>query len=173
MQPGLGCAPAAYALTRVACTHLSDHPDCRQPDGSVHGNARSYGPYEGSVISISTMLNDDGNSWRLCDTPEACTLSLASCITLSLTNHGTAPASAQASIWGDFSECYDDSFCTNPDGSDGTDCWTLLGHDTCGCSRGRPKTTGKLTPYGVSFFYVSPLPQDVQRCMLCGCRGLS
>ena len=42
-----------------------------QPDGSVHGNARSYGPYEGMTISISIMLNDDGNSWRLCDTPEA------------------------------------------------------------------------------------------------------
>ena len=82
-------------------------------------------------------------------------------LTLSLTNHGTALASAQASIWGDFSECYDDSICTSPDASgDGTDCWTLLGHDTCSCSRGRPKTTGRLTSSGVSFFYVSPLPQD-------------
>ena len=70
------------------CMHLHTpvhpHPQCtpslttrvhtRQPDGSVHGNARSYGPYEGMNISISVMLNDDGNNWRLCDTPEACTL---------------------------------------------------------------------------------------------------
>ena len=71
----------AVSWPLILASKLRPHPPCApslttrmyaaQPDGSVHGNARSYGPYEGRNISISIMLNDDGNSWRLCDTPEA------------------------------------------------------------------------------------------------------
>ena len=55
----------------VCAPSLTTRVHTRQPDGSVHGNAHSYGPYEGRIISTSIMLRDDGNSWRLCDTPEA------------------------------------------------------------------------------------------------------
>ena len=66
---------------RSSCTSdPSLSPCARQPDGSVHGNARSYGKYNGTNVSISMMLVDDGRkSWRrLCDTPnsdtpQACT----------------------------------------------------------------------------------------------------
>ena len=98
---------------------------------------------------------------------------------LSLLHHSvsdpsrTALASAQASIWGkpedDFSECYDDSNCTSPDGKNGTDC-LVSWFEACTCSRGYPKTTGKIRSYPpVCFFYVSPLSQDA----CAGCRGLS
>ena len=61
--------------------------DCKRvwdPDGSVHGNPRSYGPYEGMNISASVMLIDRGDDQgsgqvnngaastrKYCDNPQA------------------------------------------------------------------------------------------------------
>ena len=111
------------------------------------------------TISISIMLNDDGNSWRLCDTPEAHALLSLLHHSLSDPSRNRALASAQASIWGnsgdDFSECYDESTCTSPDMKGGTDC--LVGPDeACGCMRGYPKTTGKHILGGMSVYKCCP-----------------
>ena len=71
-----GSPPRAIPPPASPFTHL--RPCARQPDGSVHGNPLSYGPYDGMNVSLSMMLVDDGQkSWRrLCDSPQppqACT----------------------------------------------------------------------------------------------------
>ena len=138
--------PHAPVYTRVH----PHHPCARQPDGSVHGNAHSYGPYDGMSVSLSIMMtnehSDDGRkSWRLCDTPQACTYRTCS-TTLSTSRQRVL--FTQASIWGkprddDLSACYPDSECTSPDWYNGTDCWAVWG-EACSCSRGYAKTTGKV-----------------------------
>ena len=93
--------------------------------------------------------SDDGRkSWRLCDTPQACTYRTCS-TTLSTSRQRVL--FTQASIWDkprddDLSACYPpDSECTSPDGYNGTDdhCWAVWG-EACSCSRGYAKTTGEV-----------------------------
>ena len=100
--------------------------------------------------------SDDGRkSWRLCDTPQACTYRTCS-TTLSTSRQRVL--FTQASIWDkprddDLSACYPpDSECTSPDGYNGTDCWAIWG-EACSCSRGYAKTTGEVLYSDLPFFH--------------------
>ena len=70
-----------YLYSVEAAPDASTVRDCNRvwdPDGSVHGNPRSYGRYEGANISVSVMLIDRGdnrsnqvNTQEYCDSPQA------------------------------------------------------------------------------------------------------